>query len=173
MLAPVSPVDLGKQADDAGAKRQKRLDARLALTNALHDEKDAVALLEGSMRKDMAYAETVDATEADYVAAGFQMRAAPVHHKGDLAAVASVHASPGDAPGQVDLVWPPVPRARVYEIEIAAGAEGPFAHEDLSTESRTRLEGQKTGAKMYYRVRPIGANNHSGPPSAPVGIVVP
>ena len=106
--------------------------------------------------------------------AGMNVRAAsaPV---GTLTQVLDLVLSAGDFDGTLDVVWDPVRGAMSYEIQISPDPPTltSWTPKMTASKSSATMDGLTSGAKMWARVRAVGADNKPGPWSDPATKVVP
>jgi hypothetical protein len=82
--------------------------------------------------------------------------------------VDELSASAGDAPGEIDLAWDPVPGASGYEVEIAHDLIGEESWEQCgaSTMSKMTIQNLSNQVRCWFRVRAVnerGAGDWSAP----------
>ena len=78
----------------------------------------------------------------------------------------------GDNDGDADASWDAVRGAKSYEVQTAAAATGPWAHEATCTQSSCHLTGKPSGQKVWTRVRAVNKLG-PGPWSDPACCTVP
>ena len=83
--------------------------------------------------------------------------------------------SQGDFDGTLDVFWKPVRGSNGYEIQISADPPTGTSWTPKMTASKSSatIEGLTSGAKLWARVRAVGADNKPGPWSDPAVKVVP
>lgn len=78
-----------------------------------------------------------------------------------------VSATMGDNPGEIDLGWPAVPKAKSYIIEQCehsdAAAPGAWLQGRIATHSSSTLTGFTSGRKYAFRIRALGPNDLESP----------
>ena len=89
---------------------------------------------------------------------GFDLRAEP-QPSGPMPQVQALALTAGDIDGELDAQWDPVPNARSYEVQVSPDPVTPtsWVSEPTATRSKTTIGGLTSGAKMWVRVRAIGA----------------
>ncbi|MES2706461.1 MAG: fibronectin type III domain-containing protein [Verrucomicrobiota bacterium] len=133
--------------------------------------------MEFTLNSRQGHVETV-AKENDAVilSAGFTLRSAPTATT-SLAAPDQVTATMGDAPGEIDLSWHRVPKARTYVVEMRnhsdTAAPGPWSQAKLSTRSSTTITGLGSGQRYAFRIRAIGPHDLESPWSGEAGCMAP
>jgi len=77
---------------------------------------------------------------------------------GSVGEVEELSSSAGDQPGEIDLVWEPVPSAQGYEVEIAYDllGEGPWEQSGATTKSKITIESLSNRTRYWFRVRAVG-----------------
>ena len=149
--------------------------AKSALATALAECDAAFGALDGGTTQLSTYAENV--TNGDRVkleSGGFDVRGdgAPV---GPLTQVLNLVLTAGDNEGTLDAAWDSLRGANSYEIHISvdpvSGTSWTF--KAVAGKSSITLDGLTSGAKMWVRVRGIGAGNSKGPWSDPAVKTVP
>jgi hypothetical protein len=139
----------------------------------LLERDDKVELLRGGIRDRAAYAE--DEVDGDPMKLQpiFTLRATP-SPIGDLTQVLNLSLTAGESEGELDPAWDKLRGARSYEIQISIDPPtgGTWVHKMSSTKSRCTLVGLTSGAKIWVRVRGVGAAG-VGPWSDPAVKIVP
>jgi hypothetical protein len=81
----------------------------------------------------------------------------------------------GDNDGSLDASWDALRGANSYEIQTSVDPVTPtsWTFKMSATRSSATLAGLTSGAKMWVRVRAIGASNSTGPWSDPATKTVP
>jgi hypothetical protein len=106
--------------------------------------------------------------------AGMSVRAnsAPV---GPVTQVLELVLSHGDFEGTLDMVCAPVRGAKSYEIQLSPDPPTltSWTAKMTARKSSGTIEGLTSGAKLWARVRAVGADNKPGPWSDPATKVVP
>ena len=76
---------------------------------------------------------------------------------------------------KLDTNWKPTRGAICYELQTSADPVTPasWTYKDVSASSATSLNSFTSGAKMWVRVRAVGAENNKGPWSDPAAKTVP
>lgn len=76
---------------------------------------------------------------------------------GSAGDVEDLSASAGDEPGEIDLAWDPVARAKGYEVEIAYDftGEGPWEQSGATTKSKITIEKLIPRTRYWFRVRAV------------------
>jgi len=149
--------------------------AKAAADTALADRDAAIKALGALLTQEAAYVENV--TGGDKVkieSAGMSVRAdgSPI----TMTQVLDLAASEGDDAGSLDLVWKPVKGAKSYEIHINSSDPNVAANwsfKQSASKSSATIEGLTSGAKIWVRVRAVGAKNDTGPFSDPATKTVP
>ena len=151
--------------------------AQAAAKLATQNKDTARAALESALTQRGNYVELTAATAADPVAviesAGFNPRAAKTP-AGVPAQVANLAVTAGDHDGELNAQWDPVPGAKTYEVQTSPD---PFTATSWSktksvTPSAAVLAGFTSGARIWVRVRAIGAGGE-GNYSSEISKIVP
>jgi hypothetical protein len=142
---------------------------------ALADRDAAVATLCGLLSQLGAYVENTsggDAVKIQSAGMGVRAASAPV---GPVAQVLDLVLSAGDFDGTLDLMCAPVRGAKSYEIQTSPDPQTNTSWTPKMTASKSSatIEGLTSGAKVWVRMRAIGAENKPGPWSDPAVKVVP
>ena len=152
-------------------------DTSKAGTDALLVTRDAnVATLKGLLTQLVGYVENVSGGDAAKIqSAGMGVRASTSAPVGVMTQVLELVLSEGDFDGTLDVFWKPVRGAMSYEIQISADPPTltSWAPKMTASKSSATLEGLTSGAKVWSRVRAVGADNKPGPWSDPAVKVVP
>ena len=122
-----------------------------------------------------AYVENITSGDAVKIeSAGMAVRAtaAPV---GPMPQVMNLVATASVFEGALDVAWDAVYGAGSYEVHTSADpvTGSSWAFKDVSNKSTTTLNSFTSGAKVWVRVRAVGADNNKGPWSDPAGKTVP
>lgn len=149
--------------------------AKAAADTALADRDAAIKALSALLTLEAAYVENV--TGGDKVkieSAGMLTRAdgSPI----TVTQVLDLAVSEGDDAGSLDLVWKPVKGAKSYEIHINSSdpnVPANWSFKQSASKSSATIEGLTSGAKIWVRVRAVGAKNDTGPFSDPATKTVP
>jgi len=93
---------------------------------------------------------------------------------GPMPQVQNLSLSVGDNPGELDAHWDPVKGRQSYQIEWCVDPMSAGGWKDASptNKSQTTIEGLTSGAKVWVRVRAIGADG-PGPWSSEISKFVP
>jgi len=105
--------------------------------------------------------------------AGMSVRADSTAPVGPMPQVLDLVLSAGDFDGTLDAMWHPVRGAKSYEVQVSADPPGTWTQKMASGKSSATIEGLTSGAKLWVRVRAVGADNKPGPWSDPAVKVVP
>jgi len=81
----------------------------------------------------------------------------------------------GDNDGTLDAAWDPLHGAGSYEVQISVDpvSSTSWAFKTVANKSSVTLDGLTSGAKIWVRVRGVGAGNNKGPWSDPAVKTVP
>ena len=146
-----------------------------AQATALGDRDNAILSLRGLLTQEAAYVENI--TNGDRVkieSAGMSVRAdaSPI---GPMPQVLNLVVTADDNDGALDAAWDPVRGAGSYEVQVSVDPVSPtsWAFKEVSNKSTVVLNNFTSGAKMWARVRAIGADNNKGPWSDPAVKTVP
>ena len=101
----------------------------------------------------------------------FKLKSAP-QPTTSMAKVITVKVTFGDKTTELDLIWPPVPKAHSYELQTKV-LGGAWTHAKVSGSSSTTLKGLPTGTLVQIRIRAIGPNDLEGEWSDPIEHLVP
>jgi hypothetical protein len=152
-------------------------DTSKAATEAALLTRDAnVTTLKNLLTQLVGYVENVSGGDAAKIqSAGMSVRASTTAPVGAMTQVLELVLSQGDFEGTLDVVWKPVRGAKSYEIQISADppTNTSWAPKMTASKSSATLEGLTSGAKLWARVRAVGADNKPGPWSDPAVKVVP
>lgn len=121
-----------------------------------------------------AYVEKVaDGDEEKILLSGFEVAGSTKAPVGPMPKVEGLSATQGEAEGEIDLQWTPVRRGlRIYEIESAPEASGPWTYLEGATKSSITLTGLTSGKRYWFRVKATGTSG-SGAPSESVTRMAP
>ena len=141
----------------------------------LSDRDTSILALRGGMTTLAAYVENVTGGDKIKIeSAGMPVRnaALPI---GPMTQVANLAVSASEFDGALDVSWDPVRGAGTYEIwaSIDPVTASSWAFKDVSNITALTLGGFTSGAKMWLRVRAVGADNNKGPWSDPAAKTVP
>lgn len=101
--------------------------------------------------------------------AGFSVRPKTGRRElSDMGQVQRVQVLAGSRPGEAQLRFEGVSRARVYAAEWSADEGQTWQNGTYSTAQRTVLSGLPTRSELLFRVTAIGAGQRKGAPSIPV-----
>ncbi len=107
--------------------------------------------------------------EAGILSAGMAVKAA-ANASGPLPAPGPVSASTGDAPGEIDLLWPRIPGAKSFVIQYAtdpSATDADWKFGGTSTKSSATVTSLAPGARLWFRIAATGTSGQS-PWSSPV-----
>jgi hypothetical protein len=165
LQALIATAEDGIQAYEAEkevlrARKEARDKAIRALCDGLRTEADTVQAVTGG---DPARIETT----------GFRVKSRPTP-VGTPAQVTGLVLRPGPTDGMLKAGWKPVRGVKVYEIEASPepATAGRWAYTGTVTKSKALLNSFTSGAKIWIRVRGIGAAG-PGPWSDPAAKTVP
>ncbi len=165
---------LGTLITTASTKLAAYNAAVTAASTALSDRDTALTALRGGLTQEGAYVENI--TVGDRVkieSAGMSVRAdaAPL---GAPSQVLNLVLTAGDNDGTLDASWDSQ-RGVSYEVQVSvdpvSGTSWTFKMS--ATKSAATLLGLTSGARMWARVRAVGADNATGPWSDPAVKTVP
>src|SRR5204862_3951863 len=107
-------------------------------------------------------------------AIGFQTKGQPTPI-GPLPQVLNLVVTAGDNDGTLDVAFDPVRGAQSYELQTSVDPVSPtsWAFKMSAGKSSATVNGFTSGAKMWIRVRAVGAANATGPWSDPAVKTVP
>ena len=113
-----------------------------------------------------------DKTKIESAAMGVRADAAPV---GPPTQVLNLVVTAGDNDGSLDVAFDPVRGANSYEIWTSLDPVSPTSYSFKKSASRSSetINGFTSGAKMWVKVRAIGAGSETGPFSDPATKTVP
>jgi hypothetical protein len=96
--------------------------------------------------------------------AGMDTRAASVASGGKPGTPISLNITNGDADGEIDLSWDPVPSAKSYVIEMSLDppTATSWKHSGVSTKSSQTVNGLVGGTRYWFRVAAVGTGGQSG-----------
>ena len=152
-------------------------DTAKATTEAALVTRDVnVTTLKNLLTQLVGYVENVSAGDAAKIeSAGMDVRASTAAPVGPMTQVLELVLSQGDFEGTLDVFWRPVRGAKSYEIQISVDPPTPTSWTAKMTASKSSatIQGLTSGAKLWARVRAVGADNQPGPWSDPATKVVP
>jgi hypothetical protein len=171
---PVPLATLSAAADklagsDANAKAARQ---KAVLATSQRDEDRAAAV--AYFNKTAAYVQMQsDGDETVIRSGGFDVRAAPTRLT-QLAIVDGLVALAASKSSQAALKWKKVTGAKGYEVQACADppSDAGYKHADTCTATRLAVTGLATGARLWVRVRAVGARDIKGPWSDPATCVV-
>ena len=136
---------------------------------------DFVSSLEGMLTQMATYVENVSGGDRAMIeSAGFSVRAdsAPV---GPLARVLNLVLTAGDFDGTLDAAWDALRGAGSYEVQTSPDpmSDASWVFKTVSNKSNVTMDSFTSGAKVWVKVRGIGAGNNKGPWSDPAVKTVP
>ena len=133
-----------------------------------------VGTLKGLLSQLATYVENASGGDAAKIeSAGMGVRADSTAPVGPMPQVMDLVLTAGDFDGTLDAMWHPVRGATSYEIQVSPDPPGTWAQKMASGKSSATIEGLTSGAKLWVRVRAVGADNKPGPWSDPAVKVVP
>ena len=133
-----------------------------------------VASLKALLSQLATYVENASGGDAAKIeSAGMSVRADSTAPVGPMPQVLDLVLSAGDFDGTLDAMWHPVRGAKSYEVQVSPDPPGTWAQKMASGKSSATIEGLTSGAKLWVRVRAVGADNKPGPWSDPAVKVVP
>ncbi len=148
--------------------------AKAGADAALQTRDDLLAVQKGSLTQLAAYVENASGGDpAKIESAGMSVRAPSTAPVGPMTQVLELVLSEGDFEGTLDLMFKPVRGAKSYEIQISPDPPGTWTTKMTATKSSGTIQGLTSGAKLWVRVRAVGAGNQFGPWSDPAVKVVP
>jgi hypothetical protein len=120
---------------------------------------DETANLAALLTQLMAYVQNAsggDAAKIESAGMSVKGRSAPI---GPMARVIDLLLSEGDHAGYVDAMWKPVKGAKGYEVQTCPDPISPtgWTPAQPSSKSSTTIQGLTSGAKVWVRVRALGA----------------
>ena len=109
-----------------------------------------------------------DGDETKIVASGFVTANAPTP-TGPMPQVQNLSATAGDAEGEVDLNWNPIPKNHGYVVQQTADPNNVASWHQVanSTKSKATITGVLPGSKFWFRVAALDTDGHPGPFSNP------
>jgi hypothetical protein len=133
-----------------------------------------VTTLKGLLSQLATYVENASGGDAAKIeSAGMSVRADSSVPVGPMPQVLDLVLSPGDFEGTLDAVWNPVRGAKSYEIQVSPDPPSTWTQKMASGKSSATIQGLTSAAKLWVRVRAVGADNQPGPWSDPATKVVP
>jgi hypothetical protein len=168
-------VDLGTAIDAAVAKIAEYNVAVTEAETALERRKQAVAELAALLTQEAAYVENASNGDVTKIASAGMQVWAPNRRLGRLGRVLELEVLEGVKEGTLKARWKRLRGARVYEIQVTADVsnEASWVFSMAATKSKAVITGLTSGAKMWVRVRAVGAGNEPGPWSDPAVKTVP
>ncbi len=148
---------------------------RALLDTQLSDRDAALAALSNGLTQEADYVQNVSGGDRTKIeSAGMSVRddGAPI---GTPTQVLNLVLTEGDFEGTLEAAWYRVRGARSFEIQISVDPITPtsWAFKQSASKSSATISGLTSGAKLWVRVRAIGAGNTPGPWSDPATKVVP
>jgi hypothetical protein len=148
---------------------------RALLDTQLSDRDVALTALSNGLTQEADYVQNASGGDKVKIeSAGMSVRddAAPI---GTPTQVLNLVLTEGDFEGTLDVAWDKVRGASSYEIQISVDPITPtsWAFKQSASKSSATIQGLTSGAKLWVRVRAIGAGNTPGPWSDPATKVVP
>jgi hypothetical protein len=145
------------------------------LDTQLSDRDAALAALSNGLTQEADYVQNVSGGDRVKIeSAGMSVRddGAPI---GTPTQVLNLVLTEGDFEGSLDVAWDKVRGASSYEIQSSADpiTSSSWAFKQSASKSSANVAGLTSGAKLWVRVRAIGAGNTPGPWSDPATKVVP
>jgi hypothetical protein len=167
-------VALGTLITTATTKINAYNSAKAAAETALADRDAAVDALCAGLTQEGAYVENVsggDKTKIESAGMAVRSDGAPI----SLTQVLELVVSPDDNEGALAGRWRAVKGAKAYEIQVSVDpvTSTSWTYKMTAAKSNGIIAGLTSGAKMWVRVRAIGADNGSGPWSDPAVKTVP
>jgi len=150
--------------------------AKTAMDGAKVTRDANVTTLRNLLTQLSSYVENVSGGDAAKIeSAGMSVRADSTAPVGPMTQVLDLVLSQGDFDGTLDVFWKPVRGSNGYEIQISADPPTGTSWTPKMTASKSSatIEGLTSGAKLWARVRAVGADNKPGPWSDPAVKVVP
>ena len=167
---------VGTQITTTNTKIAAYDSAKAAAETALAERDAAAATLRGLLTQLGAYVENIAAGDRVKIeSAGMSVRADSSAPVGPMTQVLDLVLSQGDFDGTLDMVCKPVRGAKSYEIQISADppTSTSWTAKMTASKSSATIPGLTSGAKLWGRVRAVGADNQPGPWSDPATKVVP
>ena len=169
-----SLATVGTQITTTNTKIAAYDSAKAATETALAERDAAVATLRGLLTQEAAYVENIAAGDRVKIeSAGMSVRADSSAPVGPMTQVLDLVLSQGDFEGTLDMVCKPVRGAKSYEIQVSPDPPTSWTAKMTASKSSATIPGLTSGAKMWVRVRAVGADNQPGPWSDPATKVVP
>lgn len=147
--------------------------AKAAQETSLAERDVAEVALAGGLTQIGAYVENIAGGDRVKIeSAGMQVRGtnAPV---GPLARVDNLALSEGDFDGTLDAMWKPLRGAKSYEVQVSNSPDTGWTPKLTASRSNVTIQGLTSGAKVWVRVRAVGADSTPGPWSDPATKTVP
>ena len=146
-----------------------------AVDTALADRDAADLALRAGLTQEAAYVENAsngDRIKIESSGMGVRGSNTPI---GPVTQVLNLIVEASEFDGALEAAWDPVRGAASYELQTSVDPVTPssWAFRDVSTKSTIHLNTFTSGAKMWVRVRAIGADNNKGPWSDPAAKTVP
>jgi hypothetical protein len=148
--------------------------AQATADEALTTRDSNVATLKGLLSQLSSYVDNASGGDAAKIeSSGMSVRADSTVPVGQMTQVLDLVLTAGDFEGTLDAMWTPTRGAKSYEVQISPDPPGTWTQKMASGKSSATLEGLTSGAKIWVRVRAVGANNKPGPWSDPAVKIVP
>ena len=166
---------LGGGIDAASAKIIAYDSAKAAADTALAERNAAVAAVAALLTQEAAYVDNMSGGDAAKIeSAGMSVRA-PKRPVGRLERVLKLVVAEGANEGTLAARWKRTRGARSYEVQTTADAEteSSWVFRMSAVKGKAIIEGLAGGARVWVRVRAIGAHNQHGPWSDPAVKTVP
>ncbi len=173
--APVPTMTaLGTLITTASTKIAAYNTAKATAETALAERDAAVDALRAGLTQEGAYVDNVangDAAKIELAGMAVRAAGAPI----TLTQVLELVLSEGDFEGTLDYVHRPVNGAKGYEVQTSVDPVTPtsWAYKMGAGKSSGTISGLTSGARIWARIRAIGADNAVGPWSDPAVKTVP
>ena len=158
----------------ATTKHAEWTDTQLLAKQKTVERQAAFDALDAASTQLAGYVEAASGGDAAKIeSAGMSVRADSTAPVGPMPQVLDLVLSAGDFDGTLDAMWHPVRGAKSYEVQVSPDPPGTWTQKMASGKSSATIEGLTSGAKIWVRVRAVGADNKPGPWSDPAVKVVP
>jgi hypothetical protein len=150
-------------------------EAGKASTASLLGTRDVkIDALKGGIKQWSFYTQNTSPDPTKWQAVGFSLKGQSVP-VGPLGQVLNLVITAGDNEGTLDAAWDPLKGANSYEVQISVDPVSPTSWQPKLTagKSTVTITGLTSGARMWVKVRGVGANNSLGVWSDPAVKTVP
>jgi hypothetical protein len=148
--------------------------AKAALASLLSTRDAKMDALKAGIKQWSFYTQNTSNDPTKWQAVGFGLKG-PSVPVGPLGQVLNLVITAGDNDGTLDAAWDPLKGANSYEVQTSVDPVSPTSWQPKLTagKSSATINGLTSGARIWVRVRGVGANNSLGVWSDPAVKTVP